>query len=417
MIKVIVFLIGTLIAFDTFANVNNIDISKVSTDSKYLMAFNDIKDNQQFYDHYSNEWKYDTPKEVLKIKLREYFTTFSSLFTKNEELFLLLGDIAHYLYNLDDTAYFSKAVNNYNLAIKSNPKGYRAYWFLGYHYALSNVFTLAIDNFIKAQELLPADQPADFWNEYAMATAMTNMPSHCIYAMDQVKKISGVAGSFETQLGPTIHKRIVEVDKDKSYPKEDLWTISKAEKIVFTSRPLGIKILLDPKWKLSVYDYNKRQSAFIINPPAIKNKKGKEINYTVALMMKSVDENDKLEEYINNFVSKNPDKSKISFSEKYPGMIAYEIKDKTMYEDIGGGHMYMIGIERNMPAYPGLLLESPATLPDGKAGQVNYYTADDCKNRFKGKIFYMIILDSCEDIHDQSFAIFKAIFDNQIIIE
>ncbi|MGE5317574.1 MAG: tetratricopeptide repeat protein [Chloroflexota bacterium] len=415
--KVIVFLIGALIAFDTFANVNNINISKICADSKCLSAFNDIKDNQQLYDHWTNEWKFDTPKEVVQIKLREYFTTFSSITPKNEELFLLLGDIAHYLYNLDDTAYFSKAVNNYNLAIKSNPKGYRAYWFLGFHYALSNVPTLAIENFLKAQELLPADQPADFWNEYAMATAITNMPSHCIYAMDQVKRISGVAGSFETQLGPTIHKRIVEIDKEMSYPKEDLWSISKGEKIVFTSRPLGIKILVDPKWKLSIYDYNKRQSAFIINPPAIKNKKGKEINYTVALMMKSANDNDQLVEYINNFVSNSPDKSKISFSEKYPHMIAYEIKDKSMYQDIGGGHLYMIGIERNTPTYPGLLLENPATLPDGKAGQVNYYNADNSKNRFNGKIFYMIMLDSCEDIHDQSLAIFKALFDNQIIIE
>jgi hypothetical protein len=417
MIRLFVFLIWTLTAFDTFANVNFIDISKVCDDSNCINAFNYIKDNQKFYDHWTNEWNYDKPKEELIRKLREDFTTFSSISTKNEELYLLLGVTAHYLYNLDDTASNRVAVNNFNLAIKSNPKDYRPYWFLGYHYALSNVPTQAIDNFLKAQELLPMEQPSDFWNEYAMATAITNMPSHCIYAMDQVKRISGAEGSFETQLGPTIYKRIVEVDKDKSYKKEDIWTFSKGEKMTFTCRPLGIKILVDSTWTLSVYDYNKFQSAFIIDPSTIKNKEGKEIHYTVAIMMKAATEKENLDDYVSNLVSGNPNRKKISFPEKYDKMIAYEIKDKTMYQDIGGGHMYMIGIERNAPDYPGLLLENPATLPNGKADQLNYYTAQDSQNRFKGRIFYLIMLDTCEDIHDQSLAIFKTLFSNQIIIE
>ncbi|MCA6442178.1 MAG: hypothetical protein IM600_02000, partial [Bacteroidetes bacterium] len=147
--------------------------------------------------------------------------------------FLLLGDISHYLYNLDDTAYYGIAVTNYNTAVKASPNDFRCYWFLGYHYALSNVPTKAIDNFIKAQTLLPTDQPADFWNDYAWATAVTNMPSHCIYAMDKVKSISGKQGSFETQLGDNIHKRIVEVDKDNSYKKEDIWSASTGEKTTF----------------------------------------------------------------------------------------------------------------------------------------------------------------------------------------
>ena len=79
--------------------------------------------------------------------------------------------------------------------------------------------------------------------------------------------------------------------------------------------------------------------------------------------------------------------------------------------------MYMIGIERNEPAYPGLLLEDPMILPNGEAGKLNFYTVSDSKERFKGRIFYAIILDSCEDINLQSFNVFKLFFDNQIIIE
>ena len=243
-----------LITVQTLANVNFIDISKISNDSKYVAGFNYIKNNLQYYDHWTNEWNYAKPKQELIKNLRYNFTTFSSIANKNTELFLLLGDISHYLYNLDDTAYYNIAVTNYNIAIKGSPKDYRCYWFLAYHYSQSSVSTEAIVNFIKAQELLPTDQPADFWNEYAWAMAVANMPSHCIYAMDKVKSISGKEGNFETQLGHNVRNRIDSVDKDKFYKKEDIWTASQGNKPTFTSRPLGIKILIDSTWNLSIYD-------------------------------------------------------------------------------------------------------------------------------------------------------------------
>lgn len=412
----------TLLTVQTFANVNYIDIAKISNDSKLVAAFNLVKDNKKYFDHWTNQWNYDKSKEDLINQLLGHYKSFSALTTKNAETYLLLGDIAHYLYNMDDTVfktteYFEKATDNYNSAIKASSSDYRGYWFLGYHYALSNVPTSAIDNFFKAEKILPNQEPADFWNDYAWATAVTNMPSHCIYAMDKVKSISGKEGSFQQQLGEPIYKRIVPVDKNKSYEKQEIWAAIDGDKTTFVSRPLGIKILVDSTWNLQIYDYQNNQAAFIMNPPKIANKKGREINYTIALIMKTANDKDKLSDYINVFVSKYTDKKQITFSDKYDNIIAYEIKDKTMYQDIGGGHMYMIGIERDRPKYAGFLLENPVSLPKGNSNEITYYRASDSKDRFKGKIFYAIMLDSCEDINEQSFSIFKSLFDNQIIIE
>lgn len=415
--KAIFLLIGMLIAVNTFSNVNYIEISKISNDGRLVNAFNYIKDNQQYFNHWTNEWNYDKSKNELIKNLRESYVMFSSVSTKNEELFKLLGDIAHYLYNLDESDYYQLAVNNYNSAIAINPNDYRTYWFLGFHYVLSSVPTLGIDNFLKAQKLLPAKQPADFWEEYAWAAAVTNMPSHCIYAMDKARSILGTPGHFESQLGTEIHKRIIDVDKNISYKKEEIWSSSEGEKMAFTSRPLGIKVLVDSIWKLSIYDYKNNQSAFILNPPAIKSKKGKEISYTIAIIMKAANLTDKLDDYINTLTSNYSNKSKITFSDKYEKMVAYEIKDKEIYKDMGGGCIYMIGVERNSPMYPGLLLENPATIPDGNKGKVSYFRATDSKGRFEGRIFYAIMLDCCEDINEQSLAVFKTLFNNQIIIE
>ena len=406
-----------IITHEIFADINFIDFAKISTDGKYTSAFEFIKDNLEYYDHWTNEWTYNKPKEELVDKLRDDYTFFSSIPVKNTELFLLLGDISHYLYNLDVSSYYESAVRNYDSAIILSPKDYRSYWFLGYHFALSNVPDSAVYNFFKAQTLLPNDPPAEFWNDYAWTSAVTNMPSHCIYAMDKAKNIQGAEGSFQSKLGEVIYKKIVPVDRDSSYKKEDIWMGHAGEMATFISRPLGIKILVDSTWGLTVYDYKNRQTAFILNPASIKDKKGTSISYTIAILMKVANDNQTLDNYINNLISKYSNKVKIPFSGKYESMFTYEIKDKSVYQNIGGGHMYMIGIERNAPKYPGLLLEEPSRFPEGKSGQATFYTTPDYKGRFKGKIFYAILLDSCENIHDQSLAIFKALFENQIIIE
>jgi tetratricopeptide (TPR) repeat protein len=415
--QIVALCVSVLMTVGASANVQFIDGTKIGTDSQVESALTYLKDNQQYYDHWSNEWHYDTPKQVYIDKLRHTYALFASMATKNVELDLVLGDISQYLYNLDDTAFYRKAVSHYQAAIDAHPNDYRGYWFLGHHYALSNAPTLAMEHFTKAQELLPTDQPYEFWEDYAWASAVTNMPSHCIFAMDKVKRILGKEGSVEAQLGKTIRNRIEPVDRTKSYKKESIWTAAQGDKIEFTCRPLGIKIRIDPTWNASVYDYDNGQCACIINPPALKSKKGKEINYTLAILMKAASANDNLESYLNVLLSKDLRKTKIPFSDKYDAMVAYEIIDKTIYPDMGGGHLYLIGIERNAPDYPGLLLESPVTLPQGSAGQISYYRPSNSKDRFKGKLFYAIMLDSCEDINEPSLAVLRTLFTEQLIIE
>jgi hypothetical protein len=401
-----------------FANVNYIDISKISSDKNLVTAFNFVKDYKHYFDHWTTEWNYDLPKEYLINQLRENYKGFSALTEKNTETYLLLGDIAHYLYNMGDGEYHSRAVKNYEEAIKSDPKDFRAFWFLANHYALLRGTNLAIENFKKAEKLLPTKQPADFWNDYAFASAITNMPTHCIYAMDKVKNILGEEGSFQQQLGETIYKRIVPVDKKQSYSQYDIWTANRGDTMTFISRPLGMKFLIDKTWGLSIKDYQNNSTVFFIEPPAIANKAGMEIGYTIAIFMKTVNDNDMLDDYVNNFISKDPNKKKINFSDKYDKIVAYEIIDKSIYQDMGGGHLYVVGVERNEPKYAGLLLEEPIPLPENaEKEKVIYYRASESKDRFKGKIFYAILLDSCEDIHEKSFSIFKSYFENQIIIE
>jgi tetratricopeptide (TPR) repeat protein len=415
--RLLTLILATILTLQLKANVHYIDFSQISNDKQLKEQFEMIKDNVHFYNHWAPQWNHEQSKEEVVAFLEQSYTDFTNIKSKNTELSLLLGTISHYLYNLDKTDFHQKVIDNFSKAIAAKPKDYRAYWFLGFHFSLSNNPNEAITNFLTAQKNLPKDEPSEFWENYAFASALANMPSHSIFAMDRVKELTRSEGYFEKQLGETIRNRIKEIDKNQNYDKEELWSAKSEKMITFLSRPLGLKLLVDSTWNLSVYDYNKGQSAFILKPTPVHNKKGREISYTIAIIMKTANSNEDLDGFINNFVSNYPSKSKIKFSDKYDKMVAYEIIDKTMYKEIGGGHLYMVGIERDAPKYPGLLLENPVSIPEGNSEELTFYTASESYDRFEGKIFYAILLDSCEDIHKNTFAVFKEFFEKYLIIE
>jgi hypothetical protein len=419
---IIILLFLSMKAVQVIANVDYIDISKISSESNLVIAFNFIKSNKHYYDRWTNEWSHDKSKKDLIDQLRNHYNSFSALPTKNVETYLLLGDIAHYLFNMEDDEYYYIAVNNYKEAMKKNPKDYRAFWFLASHYIHSGESILAIENFKKAEKLLPSKQSSDFWNDYAYIAAQANMPTHSIYAMDKVKGITGEDGIFQQRLGETIYQRIISVDKEQFYEWDDIWIYPEIQdKRLFISRPLGIKVQLDTAWNVNITNYKDKQTGFIIYPPTIANRNGKDILYTVLVMMKTADKNETLDDFINRVTSKHPVKKKITYSDKYDKMIAYEIINKTFYQNMGGAHMLFIGIERDEPEYPGLLLEIPFEPPKTSQGnnsdRLTFWRPIPSKDRFKGKIFYIIVLDTCEDIYKQTLPVFKSLFDNQIIIE
>ena len=405
-----------LIGFQSFCNVNFVQFDKIPNYQSYLTNYEFLTENIGYYNHWTPDWNYDVSKKKLIKELKKCYKIFSEL-DKNLEVNLLLGDIAHYLYNLSEEDYYGKAENHYKKAIELAPNDFRTYWFIANHYALSAVADKSIENYIKAQSLLPSTEPVEFWEEFTFATMTANMTSHSIYGMDKAKQILGKPSYIEEQLGEVIRKRIVEVDRDSEYDFRSIWTANDEEITSFISRPFGLKVLIDSTWQINFYNYQNYQSFVTIVPPAIENENGRPITYTIAILIKVAQPGDDLRTFIDQLTSRYPMRKEIDFSEKYSNMIPMELEDSSMYQDIGGAHMNFIGIERKFPEYPGLLLEKPMTLPESKGGKVVYYKAGESKNRFSGTIFYAVMLDACDDIYNDSYKLFKELFENQLIIE
>jgi tetratricopeptide (TPR) repeat protein len=407
----------TLLSINAWGNINYIQIKQIPNYQDYSNQFDFLFNNVQYYNHWVPEWSYDVSKKSLIQGLKDSYNLFSFIDSNNLEINLLLGDISHYLYNLQEDDFYDIAINHYEKAIKFAPDNYRPYWFMANHYALSNVLEKSISLFIKAQSILPEEEPSDFWEEYANATGLANMPSHCIYAMDKAKSLLGKPGWYESQVGKTIYDRIEPVNKDTSYSYTDIWTASEGEMISFVARPLGLRLLIDSTWNVSFYDYQKYFSFVTIVPPAISNKAGREITYTIAIIMKVAQKEDDLESFIKGFIAKYPTINYYEFVNKYPGQISYEIKDKEMYQEIGGAHMHVIGLSRPKPKYAGYLLEQPIEIQNDKSGEVEYFRAGQSNDRFDEAIYYAIMLDACEDIYAEALKVYKSMFENLIIIE
>jgi tetratricopeptide (TPR) repeat protein len=414
--KAIFTFILTLSSVIVFGNVHYIRFEQIPNSGKHAEAINFIIEHEEYYNHWQPEWSFDVSRQSLVNTLKESYKTFSRMDKKNLEVNLLLGDIAHYLYNLHEEKYYQVAVKHYEKAIALAPGDYRPLWFAANHYALSNVPQKSIEYFLRSQKLLPAGEPAAFWEQFSFAAGVANMPTHCIFAMDKTRSILGKPGYFEEQLGTTIHNRIIPVKSDSTYHFQDIWTASVDKMVSFVCRPMGLNLLVDSTWQVSFYNYQNFQTAVVIVPPAITNAQGRDITYSIALIMRVAKKGEDLQGYVNKYVSTYPERNDFLFSTKFPGIVSEEIKDPNMYGDIGGAHMHVVGIERQRPLYPGLLLERPVSIPKS-SDELAFYRASDSKDRFQGRIFYALMLDTCEDIYPQAYALFKEFFENQIVIE
>jgi hypothetical protein len=405
----------------TFSNINAIDFSKthLTSQEKPLVTF--LQNNVGLYDHWVHNWAYPVPKDVAVKNLTSLYDHLEKLDNKNLEDDLLAGDVAHFLYNMELDTYYEKAVDNYNKAMRLSPNDYRVYWFLGNHYALSNNPIKAIQNYATSLKLSTGDPGGYFWFDYAFATFTAGMPSTSRYAIEHSVKDFGKADKMSSLFIEQLKKASKVPVADTTIAIKDMWSVTGRDqkRIVLVNRVAGIRVAIDSTWVFQPTDYTKNGEGIPIQPPTIISKKNNEpIGYSILVLAKIPQPNQSLSDFIAIFTQKNDVIKPVKLTDRYKNSIAYDIVDTTIYKNIGGGHMYMIAIERDEPAYPGMALEqADNSLSKGEVGKVNYYNVRQKFTRLKGKLYYLVLLDSCEYIHDESLAVFKDFLENGLVIE
>jgi tetratricopeptide (TPR) repeat protein len=398
-----------------FVNFRKIDPSgKFSTHERFLL------DNLAYYDHWSPDWGvYDISKDSLIRELKACLRVYGPLKTDEFERCLLLGEVAHYLYNLDQKSFYDTAEAYYEQAIRLNGKDCRGYWFLGYAYATSDEIEKGVAAFRQALKLVDDRTGVDFWQEYAFTMEVAGMPFHCLFALDKYKR-GGGRSLLSHIMDSTVRSKCKRSDPDISYRSTALWQAQHRGPLVqFLSYPLGIKLEVDSSWNLEVNGYANRITGWRIKPPVVTARNGKQIGYTIALVVKVAEKGDRLEDFISSMMKDMPGvrDSVFPFAKQYPDGISYSYNDNSLYDDRGGARIRFMGIERPVPAYPGMALEDDK-VPMGmnvEPGKLNFYELGLIRSRIPERIFYLFVLDTCGDIEAESWKGFEGLMKELVL--
>jgi hypothetical protein len=248
----------------------------------------------------------------------------------------------------------------------------------------------------------------EFWQEYAFAMQLGGMPAHCRYGLDNFRRLGG-SSMLSKMMDSTLRAKTIQTDPDISHSNQALWqSMRNGAKISFMSRPLGMKIQVDSSWNMGLNGYARRLTAVTIEPDMAVSPKGKKIGYTIGVVVRAAEEGEQLKDFMTSMMKMGGDKdAAFPFGDIYPGGLSYTLKSDKFYSDRGGARIHYIGIERSSPTYPGLSLEDQASELGGEPGKMNFYTQGIIRMRMPGKIFYFFILDTCNDIHQESWDTFQ----------
>lgn len=415
LIKLSTFLLFLFVAKSGSANIYYIDFKKIGYPAALQPEVEFLQQNVGIYDHWSPQWNAQIKQEVVVKHLTDLFNGLSAMNDKNTEAYLLLGDVGHYLYNINVDAYYQKAVDNYEQAVKLSPDDYRCYWFLGSHYSSSAVPIKAMETFEKGAAKLPANVEWGFWADYAFAAFLANMPATASYAMKQMEVIGG--GNQNTQfLAGQIKESLHHVNKDTSLSVKDIWSVGgkAGDKLIFLNRLVGLKFLADSTWNLTPYDYKDQTTAVIVAPDKLKGKTtGQSIGYSIAVIVKVAKPGQSLDDFFSTFTKTVKSSAPVHLTDKFKNAIAVESKDPSIYPNLGGSYSYMMAFAAEEPPYPGIALEKADKLPSGKG--LSYYKVAPKYTRLSGKLYYYVMLDTCKEIHDESLAIFRDFINNLVV--
>jgi tetratricopeptide (TPR) repeat protein len=400
------------------ANINAIDFSLISSSPQLKSKIDFLRQNQRLYDHWSPEWNATIPKQQVINNLTSLYDGLVRPDNKNAETYLLLGDIAHYLYNLNMEEFYNKAVENYKKAGSLSPNDYRVYWFLANHYSLSAQPTLAIQTYQVAQKFIPERPSFLFWTDYSIACANAGMVNTAKFAAHQASLTQGRRTDIEDQISVIAKNQSVATPVDTTLQDKDVWQIPgrKGGNMIFNNTVVGLQFQVDSNWQLQLGGYDKHICYATISPHEATTKTGEKIGYSFLVLVRVPDQGQTLQQFLDMFTAKTPDRKKTSTTlNKIYGGLAYEMRDPATYPDCGGSHGYAIAFERDVPQYPGMKFEMPLQIPKNGDGKVSYYTMEKKYARLNTKLYYFILLDSCEHIHDESLAVFNKFLDELVV--
>lgn len=385
------------------------DVENLMPDLEYILNHEDHL-STFISDEY---WDYDTTKEQLTGRLIEIVTTLEQYGNtgENQDQTLLKGLIYSYLYNLDVQEYYPRAIEELKKIENYSYKDYRYRWFLGTIYAKSVKPYEAIEQFEFVESRVPEDKLHPlFWADYAEALTFAFMQRKSLETFEKYA-LYGNIDLDDNWFYQGIKEKEVQTTADMEISSDELYQLLEREKgLGYLCRALNIWIPAKGEWTPSLYGYSNHVAALSYKSQDIEDEKGDTITYSIVNMM-YINRADVMEHYL----SLAPDVKILENHEFDAKFTVLEIKDPEQYKHIGGAHGLVVLYEPETDERTGDLVEQPSRIRTRPGSGASYMAFQPVHRRIPEKISYAFLLDSCENIFEESKADFIEFMDKVII--
>ena len=361
-------------------------------------------------------WEAPFPKQHYRERIGElYDLIVAHPEEENQEYLLLRAMVSEFLYHLSGPDRYDVTVEHY-MAIADLPnRDYRYLWMLGLFNAMAARPYESVHRFQFVADRVPEHQlHPHFWRDYGYASFLAGMTATSKVMYDRFFRYSQESPD-DYSIYDVISDQLREPSPESSIGSDELfvaWERESGQGLL--SYPLGLWIPSNPAWRLQTTGWNGRLSAVLFTPePARVMLDGamRDVSYTVAVFTYRSSPQ-VTAEWKGDFEEVIP-----TVFDGPPGAQAYEYRDGTTYQHMGGGHGLFVVVPSLLPDTPGVALDEPGRVPRraGTSG-TSYMPLRSSFGRLPVNLLHVVFLDASAAIFDIAEPVFLS-FLNGLVVE
>jgi len=417
-----VLLLAVLLTLPLYAaTLSDIHRDKLHQDEAVQQALDRIVPIEDLVNRWNGEWNGPVSKEQVQETVSMGLSVLQRAAIsnpKNEEIQLAIALLAHYAYNVDLNDAELQMNHALDTARALNQQDYRTTWFFGYHQCQTLEAAKGMTKLEALEAIMPWKQfPLDYWDDYLACSITSNVPAHGLRAMDHVKELYPSMLEPRLRMKSLLEKRSIASEVTKEYEPKQIWSYDKdGTNIRFTAFACGVGFTVKGTDELNLLDVKQGQCTVVVNTGPYKGNK-RSMSPSLMLISRPAKQGESLEDFQKaSFRDREFETIAPSLCPAEHCLTATSVKAGG-YEKEGDGHLVITVIEREMPQYPGLMLEEPAMpqIDENKKDEIQYFHADERINRFSGKRYYMVVLESSTSVLKSAKADYAAFLKSLIV--